>query len=99
VTGRILSIRRSTGAPRAGKSVGRCIESRLPTGNGSAGKDYYYTLQGLYTVAGMINRHAIPVEAYVYDAYGKVRLFWVGLHGDGDRQNGASHGWRSGRHG
>jgi hypothetical protein len=41
--------------------------------------EYYYLLKELYSVAGLANANGEIVEAYDYDAYGKVRIFTTGL--------------------
>jgi RHS repeat-associated protein len=46
---------------------------------GAQAGEYYYLLKELYSVAGLANANGEIVEAYDYDAYGKVRIFTTGL--------------------
>ncbi len=38
---------------------------------------YYYMLQELDTVTGLITKNGSLTEAYTYDAYGKVSVCWT----------------------
>jgi hypothetical protein len=46
---------------------------------GAQAGEYYYLLKELYSVSGLANANGEIVEAYDYDAYGKVRIFTTGL--------------------
>jgi len=53
---------------------------------GPTDRAYYYLLKDLYTVAGLVDDSGEVVEAYGYDAYGKVRMFRIeGQVADADR--------------
>ena len=41
----------------------------------NSSSDYFYLLQNLYTVAGLANAAGETVEAYDYDAFGRVRVY------------------------
>jgi len=42
---------------------------------GASAGEYYYLLKELYSVAGLVQANGGLVEAYTYDAYGKVRVY------------------------
>lgn len=56
----------------------------LPEGEGNSLVTYYYLLQGLDTVAGLITSNGTLAEAYTYDAYGNVTM-WGYRPGDFNR--------------
>jgi len=51
------------------------VDEHLLMHDATTGQDYYYLLQELYTVAGVVDENGDLVEAYAYDAYGDVRTF------------------------
>ncbi|MCG3132455.1 MAG: hypothetical protein FLDDKLPJ_03305 [Phycisphaerae bacterium] len=62
------------------------IDERVALIEGEAGEadTFYYLLQELFTVTGLVEKNGALAEADVYDGYGKVRL-WDYSPGDFDR--------------
>ncbi|MCG3131478.1 MAG: hypothetical protein FLDDKLPJ_02271 [Phycisphaerae bacterium] len=56
----------------------------LIEGEADEAETFYYLLQELYTVTGLVEKNGALAEADVYDGYGKVRL-WDYSPGDFDR--------------
>ncbi|MCG3132465.1 MAG: hypothetical protein FLDDKLPJ_03315 [Phycisphaerae bacterium] len=62
------------------------VDERVALIEGEAGEadTFYYLLQELFTVTGLVEKNGALAEAAVYDGYGKVRL-WDYSPGDFDR--------------
>ena len=65
------------------------IDERILIHDADTAKDYYYLLKELYTVAGLVDEDGQLLEAYTYNAYGKVHIFTSGAvsfdsNADGD---------------
>ena len=70
------------------------LEGPVPSGAGVYLDTFYYLLQELSTVTGLIKKNGTLAEAYVYDAYGQVapwgyRNFDFNRDGDVDAGDGA----------
>jgi YD repeat-containing protein len=70
------------------------IDERVILHDDATNKDYVYLLKDLYTVSGLADERAWPVEYYDYDAYGQVHMyrcamlpFAADLDGDNDVDN------------
>ena len=50
------------------------IDERVLVYNAASDQEHYYLLKELYSVAGLANTNGELVEAYSYDAYGKVHI-------------------------
>ena len=57
----------------------------LLEGEGDDLDSYYYLLQELYSVAGLMKKNGVLAEAYVYDAYGQVTPWVLPPAADFDR--------------
>ena len=53
------------------------VDEHVLLRNAATGQERYYVLQELYTVAGLANAAGNLAEAYLYDAYGQVRMYDV----------------------
>lgn len=62
------------------RAVMRDHQADAKPGDNQMGKDYYYLLQELYTVAGLADCRGWMEEMYVYDTYGGATLYdwWPG---------------------